>query len=272
MKTDIYYFIFDTETVADPALVAHLKYPEEKLPPDEAVAKWRGELMAETGKDFIPYTFQVPTAVAIAKVTEKYELKDIISLGETQFTPAEITERFWRGWEAYGRPAFVTFNGRGFDIPLMELAAFRYGISLPGWFSPVAKTYDQPRNRFNQHSHLDLCEILTNFGATRFSGGLNLAANLIGKPGKMGVQGHMVQDMHLEKRFQEIEDYCRCDVLDTYFVFLRTRVLMGLLTLEREQELVARTKAWLEEHGEESAGYRIYLENWGEWVNPWKSL
>ena len=269
MKTNIHYFIFDTETVADPNLVAHLKYPEEKLSPDDAVAKWRDELMRETGKDFIPYTFQVPTAVALAKVTENYELEDLVSLGESQFTPAQITERFWRGWEAYGRPTFVSFNGRGFDIPLMELAAFRYGISLPGWFSPLGKAYDQPRNRYNQTSHIDLCEILTNFGATRFSGGLNLAANLIGKPGKMDVQGCMVQDMHNEKRFLEIENYCRCDVLDTYFVFLRTRVLTGLLTLAREQELVEKAKAWLEERREESPAYAMYLENWGEWKNPW---
>jgi hypothetical protein len=59
-------------------------------------------------------------------------------------------------------------------------------------------------------------------------------------------------------------------VLDTYFVFLRTRVLMGLLTLAQEQELVERTKAWLEENVGESAAYGMYLENWGEWRNPWE--
>ena len=35
----------------------------------------------------------------------------------------------------------------------------------------------------------------------------------------------MVQDMYDAGRLAEINDYCRCDVLDTYFVFLRTRVL-----------------------------------------------
>ena len=119
------------------------------------------------------------------------------------------------------------FNGRTFDMPLMELAAFRYGLSLPGWFDVSARTYEQPRNRYNTRSHLDLHDVLTNFGATRFNGGLNLAANLLGKPGKMDVKGHMVQDLFNEGDLAAINDYCRCDVLDTYFIFLRVSVLLG---------------------------------------------
>ena len=56
--------------------------------------------------------------------------------------------------------------------------------------------------------------MLTNFGASRFNGGLNLVANLLGKPGKMEVQGHMVQDLWNEVKLTEINEYCRCDVLD----------------------------------------------------------
>ena len=66
---------------------------------------------------------------------------------------------------------------------------FAYGISVPGWFDVQSKGYQQRRNRYNTESHLDLHDLLTNFGATRFNGGLNLAANLLGKPGKMDVQG-----------------------------------------------------------------------------------
>jgi hypothetical protein len=163
----------------------------------------------------------------------------------------------------------VSFNGRGFDLPLLELAAFRYGLSLPGWFDQTAKSYDQPRNRFNTDAHFDLCELLTNFGATRFTGGLNLAANLLGKPGKMDVQGDMVQDMYDAGRLAEINDYCRCDVLDTYFVFLRTRVLLGQMKLDTEQQIIAEAKQWLEQRADEVAAYRLYLDRWGDWPNPW---
>ncbi|HKD36468.1 MAG TPA: 3'-5' exonuclease, partial [Pirellulales bacterium] len=161
--------------------------------------------------------------------------------------------------------------GRGFDVPLLELAAFRYGVPLAGWFLPRGKSSDQPRNRFNVSAHIDLMELLTNFGSCRFVGGLNLAANLLGKPGKMDVQGHMVQDLFNAGKLAEINDYCRCDVLDTYFVFLRTRVVVGELALDKEQELIAAAKNWLEQRADKSAGFRTYLDRWGDWPNPWKA-
>ena len=186
------YLVFDTESVADGALVSRLRYAPEALSPDAAVARYRAELQEKFQSDFIPYTFQVPAAVVVAKVAADYRLLDVVALDEPEFRPHVMTERFWRGWERYGRPTLVSFNGRGFDLPLLELAAFRYGVSVPGWFTPNLRSFEQPRNRYNSEAHLDLHDLLTNFGACRFTGGLNLAANLLGKPGKMEVQGHMV--------------------------------------------------------------------------------
>lgn len=270
MPAQVRCLVFDVESVADAELVAKLRYADESLEPAEAVRRYRGELMEKYGSDFIPYTFQVPISVAVGKVTADFQLADIVVLDEPQFRPHVITENFWRGWEKYRRPTLVSFNGRGFDLPLLELAAFRYGISAPGWFQTDVRSYEHPRSRYNTKSHVDLCELLTNFGSSRFHGGLNLAANLLGKPGKMAVEGDMVQDMYDAGRLAEINDYCRCDVLDTYFVFLRTRVLVGQLPLDTEQQIIARTKAWLEQKAEEVSAYRVYLEHWGDWVNPWE--
>ncbi len=265
------YFVFDIESVADPALVSKVHFGGSVLPED-AIRKYRDELLAKSGgdSDFIPYTFQVPVSVVIGKVAADFTLLDIVVLDEPEYRPHEICNKFWRGWAAYKMPTLVSFNGRGFDVPLLELAAFRYGIAVPAWFAVNAKTYEQPRNRYNMKSHLDLCDILTNYGATRFTGGLNLAASILGKPGKMDTQGFMVQDMYDAGRLAEINDYCRCDVLDTYFVFLRTMVVAGALSLLEEQVLVKKTKEWLTDRTENSPAYQRYLENWGDWSNPWE--
>ncbi len=85
----------------------------------------------------------------------------------------------------------------------------------------------------------------------------------------MGVQGCMVQEMVDQGQIREVSDYCRCDVLDTYFVFLRTMVLHGDLTLDAEHERVAQTKKWLEARAPKCAAYRGYLDQWGDWVDPW---
>jgi 3'-5' exonuclease len=270
-KRQVRYLVFDVESVADGALIAKLRYPGSHLTPDDAIAQYRGELMESHGTDFIPYTFQLPISIVVAKVDAQYRLMDLVALDEPAYRPHMLTSHFWRGWEAYKRPTWVTFNGRTFDMPLLELAAFRYGVNLAGWFDISGKSFENPRNRYNVAAHLDLHDLLTNFGATRFHGGLNLVANLLGKPGKMDVQGFMVQDLYTEGKLAEINDYCRCDVLDTYFVFLRCAVLIGRLTLDQEQEIVATTRQWLEQQSEAMPVYGTYLERWGSWENPWEA-
>lgn len=269
INSQVRYLVFDIESVADGQLVSKIRYPGAGLSSGDAIARYRAELMEKHESDFIPYSFQYPVSVVVAKVTADFRLLDIVALDDPEFRPHVITEHFWRGWEAYRHPTLVTFNGRTFDIPLMELAAFRYGLSLPAWFDMHGKTYSQPRNRYNSESHFDLYELLTNFGASRLNGGLNLAATMLGKPGKMSVQGHMVQDLFAAGKVAEINDYCRCDVLDTYFVFLRTAVMIGQLTLDLEQELIADTQAWLVERADDVPAYALYLEYWGDWANPW---
>jgi len=271
-KDAVRFLIFDIESVADGALIAKMRYPEDDIAGPEAVSRYRAELIEKYNNDFIPYTFQLPISVVVGKVTADFRLIDVVALDAPEYRSHVITHDFWRGWEAYNQPTLVSFNGRAFDIPVMELAAFRYGISIPKWLTFTAKSFEQPRNRYNTQAHIDLHDVLTNFGATRFSGGLNLSATILGKPGKMNVQGHMVQDMFNEGDLTGINDYCRCDVLDTYFVFLRVCVMLGWMTLEDEQRMVWQTKDWLEGKGSELPVYHTYLRHWGDWKNPWEEL
>lgn len=269
MTAKVAYLVFDVESVADGELISRVRYPGGNLSPEDAIASYQDELMEQRGTTFIPHTFQVPVAVVIAKVASNLELIDIVSLDEPDFRPHVITENFWRGWELYRHPKWVTFNGRTFDIPLMELAAFRYGLSMPAWFK--SDGYRSPRNRYNVDSHLDLQDLLMNFGAARCNGGLNLIAQMLGKPGKMGLTGDQVQQQHDEGNKMAISDYCRCDVLDTYFVFLRTQVLTGGCDLDREQELIQLAKSWIMKRADNCQAYRDYLESWRDWQNPWLS-
>ena len=94
-------------------------------------------------------------------------------------------------------------------------------------------------------------------------------ANLLGKPGKMGIAGHMVQELYDKGELGKINDYCRCDVLDTYFVLLRTKVLCGEITLEAEQSLVLDALQWLEVNSEKNPVYGEYLLQCESWDNPW---
>jgi hypothetical protein len=272
MSKHVCFLVVDIETAVDGALVASTQFPGQQISPQVAVATFRQQRLEETGSDFVPYTFHIPVSVVVGKVASDFRLIDLVALDEPEYRPHVLTDHFWRGWEAYGRPTIVTYNGRGFDLPVLEMAAFRYGIRVPAWFDEKSKAYEQPRNRYNSGSHTDLMELLTNYGATRFFGGLNLAATLLGKPGKTEVHGGMVQDLFEQGRLVDINDYCRGDVLDTYFVFLRTRVLLGYLTLQQEQDIVAGVKSWLETLRDEQPGVRRYLAHWADWTNPWDAV
>ena len=262
------YLIFDVEAVADGELVKNVRYSNDGLTSGEAISRFRKERTEEKGSDFLPPTFMLPISVVVGKVDASFRLFDVVALDEPHYHPKQITKKFWLGWRHYKRPTFVTFNGRNYDMPVLELAAFRYGLSLPDWFNVNARTYEQSRNRYNFHAHLDMIDLFSNFGAVHINGGLNLLAKLLKKAGKTGIDGSQIQDKYDAGELKEINDYCRCDVLDTYFVFLRTRVLLGQLSYEDEQIIMKETKAWLESQRETNLAYNEYLEYWGNAEGP----
>ncbi|HPJ39604.1 MAG TPA: 3'-5' exonuclease [Spirochaetota bacterium] len=265
-ESDVKYLVFDIESVPDAKLIKKVKYPDQVIDDEAAVRKFQEEVLALTSgaTTFIPVTFQYPLCICIAKVRSDFTIADIVSLDEPKFRPSEMTDLFWRGVEKqYGNAALVTFNGRGFDVPLMELMAFRYGITAQRHL----KDKFGSRYRFGT-KHIDLHDWLSNFNAIRMTGGLNLLAKVLGKPGKMETKGDEVYDLYLKGEMAQINDYCYHDVLDTYFVFLRTRVMLGELSITREQELVKTAKSFIEEKSSSVEALKLYLENWGDW-DPW---
>jgi predicted PolB exonuclease-like 3'-5' exonuclease len=257
LGSDTAYIVLDTESVPDGRLLARVKYPEEVLTPEEAIQRAQTEAreLSPGGSDFLPVTYQIPVAVCVLRVAADFSLQALSCLDAPEYRSEEIVKKFWGGIGRY-RAKLVTFNGRGFDLPLLELAAFRYGYSAREYF------YSRG-SRFNGNN-IDLFDWLSNYGACRLSGGLNLLAKMLGKPGKMEMAGDQVYALWREGRTREINDYCMFDTLDTYFVFLRTRVLLGEITLDDEKRFVERARTWLMMKTTELPALQQYLNNWTE--------
>lgn len=265
-KEEIKYLVFDIESVPDSRLIKLVKYPALEVDDVTAVKKFQEEILVNSdgASYFIPVTFQYPVAVCVAKVRDDLRLSDVVILDAPTYRPREMVRLFWHGVEnLYAEATLVSFNGRGFDIPLLELMAFRYGIPLKRHLRDKFGT----RYRFGTR-HVDLHDWLSNFGAIKVQGGLNLLAKVLGKPGKMKTTGDEVYDMFREGRLQEINDYCVHDVLDTYFVFLRTRMILGEMSIAKEQELVRAARDFLADNRERTPAFGSYLQNWGDW-DPW---
>jgi len=119
------------------------------------------------------------------------------------------------------RPHIVTYNGRRFDMPVLVHRCLRHGVPFGMYYSDRDYRY-----RFSDLGHIDLADFLTDHGAARMAG-LDVLARSIGLPGKMDVDGSMVQAMHDQGQVAEIRAYCLQDVVQTAFVFLRCELLRG---------------------------------------------
>jgi 3'-5' exonuclease len=139
------------------------------------------------------------------------------------------------------KPAIVSWNGRGFDLPVLTLRCYKYGIPLE-W-------YDQEyRYRYSDKKNIDLFDLMTDFGAVSKKGfKLDKIARLIGLPGKYGVDGSQVKGLFDEGRFGEIEEYCVTDVIQTAFIFIRWKLWRGQISPEMHDQAVAKLLDFLKE-------------------------
>jgi predicted PolB exonuclease-like 3'-5' exonuclease len=157
-----------------------------------------------------------------------YKLKRLGVIGEVQAagTPDQIEHALLEDFSRFvgrARPVLVTYNGRSFDLPVIALRSLCHGVSL-GWYYREKNV----RYRYSEEGHLDLCDWLADHGATR-SGSLDALARLIGLPGKVGVDGSQVEGLYRAGQLAAIQRYCLADVAQTALLFLRFRLLQGML-------------------------------------------
>jgi 3'-5' exonuclease len=138
------------------------------------------------------------------------------------------------------RPTIVTWNGRGFDMPVITSRTFRHGVPMPWWYSDRSTRY-----RYSPEGHFDLMDFLADFGAAK-SSKLDVFAKLVGFPGKVGVDGSQVAPMVHAGKLDEVNAYCLCDVAQTAAIFLRTELLRGAVSRE--------------EYGEHAKGLLAFLD------------
>jgi 3'-5' exonuclease len=135
---------------------------------------------------------------------------------------------------AEGGLCFVTWNGRGFDLPVINLRSLMHGIPCEWYYENRDVRY-----RYSAEGHLDLMDFLGDYGAAR-NMKLGDVARLVGLPGKTGeVKGSNVFDVYQEtlakqddvafhyRKMAEVRLYCLRDSLQTALVFLRTRFHLG---------------------------------------------
>lgn len=208
-RTDKSFLVLDIETVPDRAL---WRAPDGGGPDGGA-------------RPFPPTYAHKIICLGALWLGPDYGLRQLELVGEGQ-DERGILEQFSR-FVGRHRPALVTFNGRTFDLPVIALRALRSGVAL-GWYYRDRAL----RHRYSEAGHIDLCDQLADHGAARTSS-LDALARLIGLPGKLGIDGSQIEELHQAGMLERIQRYCLADVAQTALLFLRFRLLQGVLDRAR---------------------------------------
>jgi predicted PolB exonuclease-like 3'-5' exonuclease len=212
------FAIFDIETRIDKRLLKQIFFPGDELGEEEAYQKFSEEYRG----GFLPTSLHIPISIAVGEVGPDYVLRAIENLAASDYSEEKLVREFWAHVERFSG-CMVSFNGRRFDFPVLELQALRFGISAPAHFAEEGGG----RHRHSEDRHLDLMDFLSNYGAFSIRGGLDLLLKMIGLPGKGKVDGSNVQEIYEKGQLAEIHRYCRNDVIQTYFLFLRVQFIRG---------------------------------------------
>ena len=231
--------VFDIETIPDVSLGRKLLDAQQLS--DEDVAKAMSfKRLQESESEFLPLYQHRVAAISVVLRTRD-ELK-VWSLGSPDSDEAELLQRFFDGLDRY-RPDLVSWNGGGFDLPVLHYRALRHAVQAPVYWE-VGETdrefrYNNYLNRFHWR-HLDLMDVLAGFQGRAWAG-LDEIAMMLGFPGKMGLRGDQVWPAYLAGEIERIRNYCETDALNTYLIFLRFQYMRGLLdtqSLQREYALL----------------------------------
>ncbi len=248
--------VFDIETVPDAELGRRLGFDGDDHAVASAMIAAREE---ESGSGFLP--LEQHRVVAISTLLRSGDQLQVWSLGEAASGEDDLVRRFFGGLEKL-RPTLVSWNGSGFDLPVLHYRMLRHGISAPTYWETGDRDRDFKWNNYlNRYHmrHVDLMDVLAAYQA-RGRASLEHVALLLGLPGKLGMSGDKVFEFWKDGRIADIRAYCETDVLNTFLVWLRFELARGQLSVSAHADEIARVRAWLGERTEPH--WRQYAAAW----------
>lgn len=228
----------------------------EDLPEGEVAEVVFQMRRVRTGSDFLPVHLQ-----KVAVISCVLRGDDGLKLFSLEGEEADVIRRFYEGMEKFV-PQLVSWNGGGFDLPVLNYRALMHGLTAPVFW----ETGDENRDfRYNNYvsryhgRHLDLMDVLAMY-QPRNNAPLDEVAQLAGLPGKIGIGGAKVWQAWLAGEKDKVRDYCEVDTLNTYLLFVRYQLLRGVFTQEQHRAEIALVRTFLEK--QKQPHWREFLQLW----------
>jgi 3'-5' exonuclease len=215
----------------------------------------------KTGSEFLQH--HLHRVVVVGCLFRDDEGIRVRCLGGPQADEATMLRDFFKVIERY-TPQLVSWNGAGFDLPVLHYRSLVHGISASRYWDMGEDDRDFKYNnyisRYHQR-HLDLMDLLALYGG-RANAPLDELAKLCGFPGKLGMDGSQVWGAYQAGQIDTIRAYCETDVANTYLMYCRFQLLRGHWSREHyesEMSLMRSSlRSWSGEH------WRLFEQAWHE--------
>ncbi|MDA8361470.1 MAG: 3'-5' exonuclease [Gammaproteobacteria bacterium] len=239
--------VFDIETVPDVEAGRRL-YALPGLADSDVAKIMFHRRREESGGEFLRHYLH--RVVAISVLLRRADSVKVWSLGEEDAGEADILQRFFEGIERF-QPTLVSWNGSGFDLPVLHYRALRHGLDCHRYWETgdgdPAFRWNNYLSRYHQR-HTDIMDVLSGY-QSRAAAPLDEIALFLGFPGKQGAHGREVWARFQEGDVRGIRDYCETDVLNTYLVYLRLERMRGHLDATGHAAEEERLRVFLADSG-----------------------
>jgi DNA polymerase elongation subunit (family B) len=128
----------------------------------------------------------------------------------------ELLANFWNDMGQIRPQKYVTFNGKSFDFPYINIRSAINGV-------PVPRDIVLDTRRFSTERHFDVREVVTNYERYR-KGTLEFFCEIFGVPSpKNGINGKNVGEYFKAGKLDEIAKYCLGDCKATGELYMKLR-------------------------------------------------
>lgn len=260
---------FDIETIPDVEALRASRGFSDSLSDAEVVQMDARLRRQERNNDFLPPHFQ---RVAVISCVIRFlegggEAIKILSFAPPEYEEAEAVRTFFRAIDKY-TPRLASWNGGGFDLPVLHWRAMKFGIAAPTYWKNDGEDSSRDKFRWNNYTsryherHTDVMDSLALYQPRAFAG-LEDAARLCGLPGKIGIGGAKVWDAWRKGETAAIRRYCETDAMLTWLLFVRFQYFRGAIPSYAAEEQLAREHMQsLADQGE---------PQWAEFLSQWEA-
>jgi len=262
--------VFDIETIPDIQSGQKI-FDLEGLDDNSTVKAMRHLRQQSKGTDFMPLYLHKIVSISVVyrgmSDTMGHEVS-VQSLGGLGSTEAQLLALFIDKIDAR-MPTLVSWNGSGFDLPVIHYRMLKNNISAPSYWEKgdnnSAFRYDNYLGRYHER-HTDLMDVLASYNRSA-AAPLDHIATMLGYPGKGGIDGSLTADgsqiweQYQAGNLKSIRDYCETDVLNTYLVYLRYQFMRGELNQEELQQEYTLLRDLLDGSGK--SHLQQFSKSWG---------